>query len=376
MTKKKDSVPNDETKTFGVATESENSFFTTSGSSPTTGNGSSGRPPVPTPTESGHLINEAYKRYRIAPNSSDARNDLFREIRNYAERVLSKECTFKGWTSVRLNTDDVIQNALLKIWKGLNTFRSESKFSTWCYRIILRAVSDTSRSIHQGEVELLPWKPYAEYCGTAHGGCTGSAPDSGNAKDRFTKRVLNEPCRQKDNDGGGPRFGAKPLLPKRFLQQEQNRLIADIDFQAVLDGLNPTDSQIGELFFVSGYTALEIAEELGKDTTRAGHKCSPGERWVQNRIAAIRIAFKAGALPRGHDSGRARSKTGESFVSRIELEHDLDLKVRLALIVPSRSPEGEADPFDGGVLDASSNNGLRKTCEVQQLVISMFRASE
>lgn len=294
MATEKKSVTNDGTKAHGEVPESENSFFTNSGSSPTTGNASSGLPPaVSAPTESGHLINEAYDRYRLAPDSPDVLNDLFREIRTYAERVLSKECTLKGWTSARLNADDVIQNAALNIWKGLKTFRSESKFSTWCYRIIRRAASDTSRNTPPGELELLPWKAYAEYCGTAHGDCTGSAPGSGKAKDRFTKRVLNEPCRQKDDDGDGPGFGARPLLPKRFLQQEENRLIADIDFHAILEGLNPIDFQIGELAFVFGCTALEIASKLGKDTTRMGHKCSPGERWVQNRIALIRRAIDA-----------------------------------------------------------------------------------
>ena len=191
----------------------------------------------------------------------------------------------------------------------LQTFRSESKFSTWCYGVIRRAAIDTIRRMPKTGVELLPWKAYAEYCWAAHGGCTGSAPDSGNAKDRFTKRVLNEPCRQKDDDGGGPGFGAKPLLPKRFLQQEQNRLIADIDFQAILDGLNPTDSQIGELFFVFGYTVLEIAQKLGKDATRMEHKCSPAERWVQNRIAVMMRAIDAGERRQEPESGHSEPES-------------------------------------------------------------------
>lgn len=269
MTTEKDSFPNDSTN------ESENSFFTNSGSSPTTGNGSSRRPPVvPTPAESGHLVNEAYDRYRAAPNSPDALTDLMREIRNYAERVLSKECTLKRWTSIRLNAEDVIQDALVNIWNGLNTFRSESKFSTWCYGVIRRAAIDTIRRMPKRGVELLTWKAYAEDGGTAHAGYTGSAPNSGN---------------------------------REFLEQEEKRRIADIDFHAILNGLNAIDSQIGELSFVSGYTALEIAEALGKDTIRGAHKCSRGERWVQNRIAAIRRAVDA-VERQVHESGHVERK--------------------------------------------------------------------
>ncbi len=33
------------------------------------------------------------------------------------------------------DTDDVLQNCFIKAWKGLETFREESKFSTWLYRI-------------------------------------------------------------------------------------------------------------------------------------------------------------------------------------------------------------------------------------------------
>jgi RNA polymerase sigma factor (sigma-70 family) len=294
MATKKDSFSNDATKNHGLVLESEISFYTKSGSSPTTSNESNGRP-----FESGHLVNEAYDRYRLSLNAPDALNDLLLEIRNYADRILSKECTFKGWTSVGLNADDIAQKALLNIWKGLKTFRSESKFSTWCYRIIRRAASDTTRRIPQGEVELLPWKEYgADYCGTAHGGCTGSAPGSGKAKDPFAEHLLNCPYRKKD-DGDGRGFVAKPLLPKRFLEQEEDRLITDVDFQSILEGgLNTIDSQIGELAFVFGYAALEIAEKLGKDTTRMGHNCSPGERWVQNRIAAIRKVVRVFWLSR------------------------------------------------------------------------------
>lgn len=33
------------------------------------------------------------------------------------------------------NTNDVLQNSFIKIWKGLDTFRGKSKLFTWMYRI-------------------------------------------------------------------------------------------------------------------------------------------------------------------------------------------------------------------------------------------------
>jgi RNA polymerase sigma factor (sigma-70 family) len=298
---------------------------------------------------SGTVLNQLYDRYQLNPNDQQSVDDLFREIHDYASRILSKVCASNGWRSPAADTDDVVQTATSKIWEARATFGSRSKFSTWCYRIVRNAAIDAIRNMPRGEVELLSWKAYAaEYFGTSHGGCIGAAPDSGNANDAFAQRLLKSACKQND-DSDGHGFGVRPLLTKRFLSQQEDRLNADIDLRAKLNGLNPDDREITELFFVSRCTVLEIAKLFGKDTNRIGRHCSAGERWVQNRIAAIRMAFKSGELAHGHDGG-------ESSVSRIELEHELELTVRLALIVPSRNPDGEADPFASRVLDASSNS--------------------
>jgi RNA polymerase sigma factor (sigma-70 family) len=300
MAMNKDSFPNDGSKTEGIVTESEISFFTKSGSSPTTANGSlasqleSRRPVVRTSPESGYVINHLYDRYRLDPNNREALDDLLQEIQDYAIRVLAKESASHNWPSARLISDDVIQKALLNIWKGLKTFRSESKFSTWCYGVVRRAAIDVSRRMPKGERQFLSWKGYAEYCGTAHAGCSGTAPGSDKSEEPLAERLRNAPFNKKDEDFDGRGFAARPLLPKSFLSQQENRLNADIDFRSILKGLNSIDSQIAELFFGYGYTAVETAQKFGKDIGRVGHKCSPGERWVQNRIARIRRSINAG----------------------------------------------------------------------------------
>jgi RNA polymerase sigma factor (sigma-70 family) len=304
------------------------------------------------------VLNQLYDRYQLCPDDQKAIAELFEEVHNFATRVVSKQRALNGWKSLRSSADDVIQTAVVKVWKGLKTFRSESKFSTWCHRVIQTTAIDAIRNMPRGEVELLSWKGYAaEYCGTAHGGCTGAAPDSGKAHDAFAQRLLESAPKQND-DSDGDGFGVRPLLTKRYLSQQEDRLNADIDLRTKLNDLNPDDRQIAELFFVSGYEAVEIAEKLGKNTTRIGRKLSSGERWVQNRIAAIRKSFNADGPFHAHNIGRALLETDESYVSRIELEHELELTVRLALIAPSRNPDGEADPFADRVLDASSNSGL------------------
>ena len=60
------------------------------------------------------------------------------------------------------DADDVLQNTFIKMWKGLENFRSESSIYTWVYRIatnealgFLRKKSQqNSQSIHQIEYQL------------------------------------------------------------------------------------------------------------------------------------------------------------------------------------------------------------------------------
>jgi hypothetical protein len=168
---------------------------------------------------SGTVLNQLYDRYQLNPNDRQTVDDLFREIHDYASRILSKVCSSNGWRSPATVTDDVVQIATFNIWKALATFGSRCKFSTWCYRIVQNAAIDTIRSMPDGEMEFLPWKVYsAEYCGTSHGGCTGAAPDSGNANDAFAQRLLKSAYKQND-DSDGHGFGVRPLLTNRFLSQ-------------------------------------------------------------------------------------------------------------------------------------------------------------
>lgn len=47
----------------------------------------------------------------------------------------------------RVEAEDVVQESLLRAWRGIGEFRGRSSFSTWLYRI---AVNEANRSLVQG----------------------------------------------------------------------------------------------------------------------------------------------------------------------------------------------------------------------------------
>lgn len=46
------------------------------------------------------------------------------------------------------DTDDILQNSLLKAWSNLHTFEGKSKLSTWLYRIAVNEALDFIRKQH------------------------------------------------------------------------------------------------------------------------------------------------------------------------------------------------------------------------------------
>ncbi len=56
------------------------------------------------------------------------------------------------------DADDILQNVFIKIWKGLHTFRFESKLSTWLHRIAtneaLNFISEKRRKVYGNQIEI------------------------------------------------------------------------------------------------------------------------------------------------------------------------------------------------------------------------------
>lgn len=69
--------------------------------------------------------------------------DLFRDekSRNYAYNLIVRKYQERLYWHIRRmvisheDADDVLQNTLIKAWKGLDKFKAESKLYTWMYRI-------------------------------------------------------------------------------------------------------------------------------------------------------------------------------------------------------------------------------------------------
>lgn len=69
--------------------------------------------------------------------------ELFKELekRNYAFNLIVRKYQEKLYWHIRKivirhdDTDDILQNTFIKVWKGLEGFREDSKLFTWLYRI-------------------------------------------------------------------------------------------------------------------------------------------------------------------------------------------------------------------------------------------------
>jgi RNA polymerase sigma-70 factor (ECF subfamily) len=52
------------------------------------------------------------------------------------------------------DAEDLMQDAFIQIFRGLNSFRGDSAFSTWIYRVVVNTVLMTRRKRHLREVSL------------------------------------------------------------------------------------------------------------------------------------------------------------------------------------------------------------------------------
>lgn len=84
---------------------------------------------------------------RLQPDSMD-RDQAISELRGYLVRGLSRSLTHRYGGHV--DVDDVAQQALLKILDSLNTFRHQSRFTTWATSIAVRiGISQLRRTCYR-----------------------------------------------------------------------------------------------------------------------------------------------------------------------------------------------------------------------------------
>lgn len=93
------------------------------------------------------LINPTTRREAFAELVNQYSEQLYWQIRRI---VLSHE-----------DADDVLQNVFMKAWKNIDTFRSDSKLSSWLYRIavnesidFIRQRKNTSNDIYESDAGI------------------------------------------------------------------------------------------------------------------------------------------------------------------------------------------------------------------------------
>lgn len=309
------------------------------------------------PNGSGDLLNQSFDRYRLF-HSDDALSDLFREVEDYARRSVLKESAAQGWKSPTRYLDDIVQETLTDVWRGLDTFEGRSKFSSWVYQIARNNTADVARKTARlNEVQYLEWRANCqEYCGTQNAGNTGHTPESEKADDAYARRILNSLGDQSEDVGG---YVQKPLMPRSFIELSETACNKRIDLQLAFRRFRADDRQIAILFFCYGYTAREIAQVVGKDTHRASGKCSRGERWIQNRLVAIKrvLAATMTTVPRVRLTGKseieqAYVKFDRYSVIRIEFEHAVSTAALRRLTRPY-----DPDRDDGFSVGSEPNKG-------------------
>ncbi len=90
----------------------------------------------------------------VPSEPSAADKDFFMTVYSRYNTIVDKICfTFASDLN---DYDDLRQDAWLNIWRGINSFRGESKPSTWIYRVTINSCVSTARSTkkHRGILSI------------------------------------------------------------------------------------------------------------------------------------------------------------------------------------------------------------------------------
>lgn len=80
---------------------------------------------------------------------------------NENQGIVRRVCHLYGKTEA--GKEDLYQEIVIQLWKSFNSFRGESKFSTWMYRIALNtAISDLRKQNRKVELQFPEFIPREE----------------------------------------------------------------------------------------------------------------------------------------------------------------------------------------------------------------------
>ncbi|MCH5228229.1 MAG: hypothetical protein J1F16_10535 [Muribaculaceae bacterium] len=77
-------------------------------------------------------------------NSPPENEILFNSLIKENSRIINSVCYF--YSSDNIPFEDLRQEVYINIWKGLDQFRSDSKVSTWIYRIAINTALMANRT--------------------------------------------------------------------------------------------------------------------------------------------------------------------------------------------------------------------------------------
>lgn len=89
-----------------------------------------------------------------------ARQYDFEQLARQYSPLISRICF--SFANKRNTIDDLRQDALLNIWRGLDSYRGESKLSTWIYRITLNTCVSSIRHFTPDAAPSLPLEALAD----------------------------------------------------------------------------------------------------------------------------------------------------------------------------------------------------------------------
>lgn len=93
-------------------------------------------------------MNEAERIHKILKGDTSSFGYFVDTYQDMALTIAFRICGNKQ------DAEDIVQNAYVKAYHNLHTFRSDSKFSTWFYRIVYNtAITETKTSVYITEFE-------------------------------------------------------------------------------------------------------------------------------------------------------------------------------------------------------------------------------
>ena len=222
-----------------------------------------------TSAQSGARLNYLYQQSQLQPNP-DSQDALFTEILNYAERIITD---FAMRESVPTGSVmDGVQEACLKVFVSLESFKSKSKFSTWVFPIVRNAFYDELRKICRRKEQ--PVSETKSYDKTA-----GKKPKTTDSDYASRPLRLNE----MDIPMGMPFKRTASLFTKLEISKPEDKRILVLDQERFETSLLSEDL---ELFhdYVDGESVAVTAKRLGITTKRVYNR----RQVIKNRMLQCR----------------------------------------------------------------------------------------